>query len=318
MPNKAIFLDRDDTLIEDPGYINHPDQVKLLNGAARALVELKKMGYKLVVASNQSAVARGIVTETVLNEIHDRLSQLLAEKGAFLDRIYYCPYHPDGVVAKYRKESDSRKPNPGMLLAAASEMDIDLGQSWFIGNSPCDIEAGLRAGCKTILIKRSQVNRRPGPGEPVPDYNSVNIKEAVNIIKKYHRSPREPDNQSRQNPAPQAPPVTQITEQPPPPEPNHPDVLPAERHSPPQTTEELLSNILEQLKTMRRASMFGEFSATRLMAGIVQIIALLCLLVSVWLLLDPNRKDNSVLVALGFAMLLQLMSLTFYTMHGRR
>jgi hypothetical protein len=140
----------------------------------------------------------------------------------------------------------------------------------------------------------------------------------VNIIKKYHRSPREPGNQGRQNPAPQAQPVTQITEQPPPPEPNHPEAPAVERHSPPQTTEELLSNILEQLKTMRRASMFGEFSAMRLMAGIVQIIALLCLLVSVWLLLDPNRNDNSVLVALGFAMLLQLMSLTFYTMQGRR
>jgi D-glycero-D-manno-heptose 1,7-bisphosphate phosphatase len=248
MPDKAIFLDRDDTLIEDPGYINHPDQVKLLDGAARALVELKRMGYKLIVASNQSAVARGIVTEKVLNEIHDRLSQLLAEKGAFLDRIYYCPYHPDGVVEKYRKESDSRKPNPGMLLTAAGEMDIDLGQSWFIGNSPRDVEAGLRAGCKTILIKRSQVNKRPSPGEPVPDYTSVNIKEAVNIIKKYRRSLREPDNPSRQNPAPPAPPVTQIAEQLPSPEPDHSDAPPAERPGPPQTTEELLSNILEQLK----------------------------------------------------------------------
>ena len=91
MPDKAIFLDRDDTLIEDPGYVNHPDQVKLLNSVATALIELRTMGYKLVVASNQSAVARGIITEKVLNEIHDRLSQLLAEKGAVLDRIYYCP-----------------------------------------------------------------------------------------------------------------------------------------------------------------------------------------------------------------------------------
>ncbi|MHC4511816.1 MAG: D-glycero-alpha-D-manno-heptose-1,7-bisphosphate 7-phosphatase [Planctomycetota bacterium] len=152
MSDKAIFLDRDDTLIEDPGYINTPEQVKLLDGVPEALVELKALGYKLVVATNQSAVARGIVTEKVLDEIHDRLKQLLARKKAFLDRIYYCPYHPDGVVPQYRKESNSRKPNPGMLQKAAEEMDLDLSQSWCIGNSNRDVEAGRRAGCRTILI----------------------------------------------------------------------------------------------------------------------------------------------------------------------
>ena len=116
MPDKAIFLDRDDTLIEDPGYINDAAQVRLVRGVAAALVELKALDYRLVVVSNQSGVARGIVTEQVLGEIHDRLKQLLAEKGAYLDQIYYCPYHPEGAVAKYRKESDWRKPKPGMLL----------------------------------------------------------------------------------------------------------------------------------------------------------------------------------------------------------
>ncbi|UCH14873.1 MAG: HAD family hydrolase [Bacteroidales bacterium] len=190
MSNKAIFLDRDDTLIEDPGYINSPDQVKLLEGVAEALIELRAMGYMLIVVSNQSAVARGIVSEKVLSEIHDRLSQLLNEQGAYLDRIYYCPYHPDGVVPQYRKESDWRKPNPGMLLAAADEMDIDLNQSWSIGNSSSDVEAGLQAGCKTILISRLSQYKSTyaGPSEPKPDYKGVNMKEAVNIIKKYHRS----------------------------------------------------------------------------------------------------------------------------------
>ncbi|MHC4737188.1 MAG: HAD-IIIA family hydrolase, partial [Planctomycetota bacterium] len=173
-----------------PGYLSHPDQVKLLDGVAEALIELRAMGYMLIVVTNQSAVARGIVSEKVLGEIHNRLRQLLSEGGAYLDQIYYCPYHPDGVVPKYRKESDWRKPNPGMLLAAADEMDVDLSQSWNIGDSGRDIEAGLRAGCKTILIsRRSQYESTyGGSAEPKPDYKGVNMKEAVNIIKQYHRS----------------------------------------------------------------------------------------------------------------------------------
>jgi D-glycero-D-manno-heptose 1,7-bisphosphate phosphatase len=318
MPNKAIFLDRDDTLIEDPGYISHPDQVKLLDGAPDALIQLKAMGYKLIVATNQAAVARGIVTEKVLNEIHDRLTQLLAEKGAFLDRIYYCPYHPDGVVARYRKESDSRKPNPGMLLTAAKDLDVDLSQSWFVGNSISDVEAGLRSGCKTILIDRSQHPKPPAPGQPIPHYKSVNIKEAVNIIKKHLRSPSRPSNQAAPAQKPEGPPAMPAAELPPSPQSNQPQDPPADRDSTRQTPEQLLSDILDQLKSMQRTNLFGEFSAMRLMAGIVQIVVLLCLLVSVWLLMDPNRQNNSVLVALGFAMLFQLMSLTFYTMQGRR
>jgi D-glycero-D-manno-heptose 1,7-bisphosphate phosphatase len=188
MPNKAIFLDRDDTIIEDPGYINNPDHVKLLDGALEALSSLKAMGYKLVVVSNQSGVARGIVTEESLGRIHKRLEQLLAKKGVVLDRIYYCPYHPDGVIPKYRKESDLRKPNPGMLLAAGNDLDIDLGKSWMIGNSVRDVEAGKRAGCKTIMIAGRTHAQIIPPGEPSPDYRAVNLKEAVTIIKKRARS----------------------------------------------------------------------------------------------------------------------------------
>jgi len=318
MPNKAIFLDRDETLIEDPGYINHPDQVKLLDGVTEVLIELKALGYMLIIVSNQSAVARGIVTEKVLGQIHDRLKQLLAEKGAYLDQIYYCPYHPDGTVAKYRKESDWRKPNPGMLLAAADEMDIDLDQSWLIGNSSRDIGAGLRAGCKTILISPPSPYKGPEPGGPKPDYRSVNIREAVNIIKKYHRSSPEPDNQTQPTPTPQTDPALQTIEQPAQQQPAQPETPPAEVSTAGNRTEQLLSDILEQLKKIQRANMFGEFSMMRLMAGVVQIIVLFCLLISIWLLTAPNRQDNSVFIALGFAMLFQLMSLTFYIMQGRK
>ena len=374
MSDKAIFLDRDDTLIEDTGYINSPEQVKLLDGAAEALIELKALGYKLIVVTNQSAVARGIVTEKVLGAIHNRLEQLLAEKNAFLDRIYYCPYHPDGVVAKYRKESDCRKPNPGMLLKAAEEMDIDLGQSWCVGNSISDIEAGLRAGCKTILIDLPSHQQQLEPGRPRPDYKAVNIKEAVNIVKKHHRSSAEVKVQAHSAPTVQTEPVRQATEQiPEVVEPASqtleritevveqaqqatvqiPEVVEPASQIPEQTpevaepllhiekqqlksepeelqthptaqdiagdrTEQLLNNILRHLKSMQRTDMFGEFSIMRLMAGIIQIIVLFCLLITIWLLMSPNRQDNSVFTALGFAMVLQLMSLTFYIMHGRK
>jgi D-glycero-D-manno-heptose 1,7-bisphosphate phosphatase len=404
MSEKAIFLDRDDTLIEDPGYINSPEQVKLLDGVPEALIELKALGYKLVVATNQSAVARGIVTEKVLGEIHDRLKHLLAERNAFLDQIYYCPYHPEGVVPKYRKESNWRKPNPGMLQQAAQEMDIDLGQSWCIGNSSRDVEAGRRAGCKTILIDKPSYHKVAGssllPIGIAPDHRAVNIKEAVNIIKKHLRSSAAAQVQARPVPAGQAEPASQVSqpvreaaeaasqvspevseiaqaqapveEQPAGPQGEQPQVQPVEpppqapaaaepkaepggeaRRQPPEPiihppepkrrpveppaikrielkpqppepqppadkTQELLSGILAQLKSMQRAEMFGEFSAMRLIAGVVQIIVLFCLLVTVWFLMSPQRQDSSVFIALGLAVVFQLMALTFYVMQGRK
>jgi D-glycero-D-manno-heptose 1,7-bisphosphate phosphatase len=420
MSNKAIFLDRDGTLIEDPGYLSHPEQVNLLDGAAEALIELRAMGYKLVVVSNQSGVARGILSENDLEEIHDRLRQLLAEKGAYLDQIYYCPYHPDGVVSKYRKESEWRKPNPGMLLAAADEMGIDLSQSWSIGDSSRDVEAGLRAGCKTILISRySRKKSSYGePSDPKPDYKSVNVKEAVNIIKQYHRSSngfkakaqpmpetkfppepesetkpvrgakskpasklkakskrkklkrklfskpepepapepeskREEESESRPDAEPEAPLVTEPESEPIPepevkpiPEPEAKPVLepepqpateskiksalktikqhkwlqaqPVEQEEVPVGTEQMLKSILGQLKSMQRSDMFREFSFIRLIAGTLQIIVPFCLLVTLWLLMRPAREDNLILISLGFAMVLQMMSLTFYIMQGRK
>jgi len=367
MSDKAIFLDRDDTLIEDPGYISSPEQVNLLTGVPRALIELKALGYKLVVVTNQSAVARGIVTEKGLGEIHKRLEKLLAEKNAYLDRIYYCPYHPDGAVKKYRQESELRKPNPGMLLKAAEEMDLDLDQSWCVGNSSTDIGAGLRAGCKTILIDLPSRRQQLKPNDPRPDYKAINMKEVVNIIKKHLRSsveteteikteepeeqaesikqesekvpePTEPVEQETEEipeavePAPQAAELTPVVAEP---------ILPAEEQqleqAPEETlaepteqeiigegegtgtgTEQLLKSINTQLKNMQRTDMFGEFSIMRLIAGIIQIIVLFCLLISIWFLISPDRQDNSVFIALGFAMVLQVMSLTFYIMHGRK
>jgi D-glycero-D-manno-heptose 1,7-bisphosphate phosphatase len=184
MSNKAIFLDRDDTIIEDPGYISSPDQVKLLQFASSAIADFRKMGYKLVVISNQSGIARGIITEQALGQIHEKLKQLLSEQNAYLDRIYYCPYHPDGVIQKYRKDSDWRKPKPGMLLAAAKEMNLDLSDSWMIGNTYQDVAAGKAAGCRTILIKQYLKMPVKKQGDIDADFEAVNLREAVNIIKR--------------------------------------------------------------------------------------------------------------------------------------
>lgn len=333
MSNKAIFLDRDDTLIEDPGYINNPDQVKLIDGVPEALNELKTLGYKLIVVTNQSAVARGIVTEKILADIHERLKQLLAEKNAFWDDIYYCPYHPDGVVTKYRKKSNYRKPNPGMLLEAADDMNIDLNESWCIGNKLSDIEAGFRAGCRTVLVDGPSHKKEAGSSmssmKVTPDYKAVNMKEAVNIIKKHLRTPADDVTESQETEPQCTKPAgrdeeqvsevielsTQAEQQTP--RPKFQERTP-ELESPSTATNELLGDILTQLKNMQRTEMFHEFSVMRLLAGVVQVLVLFCLLITVWFLMSPSRQDNLVFMALGFAVVLQIMALTFYMMHGRK
>jgi D-glycero-D-manno-heptose 1,7-bisphosphate phosphatase len=314
MANKAVFLDRDDTLIEDPGYINHPDQVKLLEGVPEALTGLRRMGYKLIVVSNQSAVARGIVTEQVLAQIHERMGQLLAQHGATLDKIYYCPDHPEGTIPTYRKESFWRKPEPGMLLAAAEELDIDLTESWLVGDSARDIDAGKSAGCTTILIQNAAHSRTLEPGATSPDYTAVNLKEVANIIKKHNRTRQKMETEKNQITQDRPKTETLITP------------LAAERLQPdmekpsvrPATQEQLLAEILEQLRKNQRTEMFGEFSVTRLIAGIVQVIVLFCLLISIWLLMSPTRHLDSILIALVFALVFQVMALTFFVMQGKK
>ncbi len=309
MSNKAIFLDRDDTLIDDPGYINSPDQVKLLDGAAKALEELSDMGYKLVIISNQSAVARGIVTEKTLAKIHERLEQLLIEKGVRLDGIYYCPYHVDGVIEKYRKESENRKPNPGMILKAAEDLDIDCDTSWMIGDKDHDVESGLRAGCKTILLDHPVHDKKMVKIKSKPHYKAVNMKEAVNIIKKDIRSAGKNTQQNNSTMSNQQQPEPETPQQ----------QNPVDNKEPGnEKTELLLTNILQQLKKMQREELFDEFSATRLIAGTLQVFAPFCLLISIWFLMRPNGNYNTVFIALGFALFFQLMALTFYIMHSRK
>jgi D-glycero-D-manno-heptose 1,7-bisphosphate phosphatase len=141
----ALFLDRDGTIIRDVGYPREPAQVELLPGVNEALRELAGRGFLLVLVSNQSGVGRGLVTPEEAERVHARVVERLAERGVRLDASYYCPHAPGDACR-------CRKPSPEMLLRAAERLGISRGESFMIGDKPSDVEAGLRAGCRTVLL----------------------------------------------------------------------------------------------------------------------------------------------------------------------
>jgi D-glycero-D-manno-heptose 1,7-bisphosphate phosphatase len=150
---RAVFVDRDGVLIRDVTHLTSPSQIEILPGVPESLRRLRGAGWAVVVVTNQSVVARGMVTEEGLREIHATLESLLRPRGAPLDAIYYCPHHPDGAVAAYRAVCDCRKPREGLLLRAAADLGLDLAASVMVGDAASDIEAGRRAGCRTVLLR---------------------------------------------------------------------------------------------------------------------------------------------------------------------
>ncbi len=149
---KAIFLDRDGTINFNAEYISKPSKVTLLNNAVEGLRILQRLGFMLIIVTNQSGIARGYFTEKDLEKVNDRLLTLLIREGILIDDIFFCPYHKEGSVKKYRKESEDRKPAPGMILKAAKKHNIDLSQSYMIGDSKGDIQAGKKAGCAATIF----------------------------------------------------------------------------------------------------------------------------------------------------------------------
>jgi D-glycero-D-manno-heptose 1,7-bisphosphate phosphatase len=149
---RAVFLDKDGTLVDDVPYNVDPALLALARNAGPALRLLRSMGYRLYVISNQSGVARGLFGEEALGPLFARLEAMLAQEGVRLDGAFWCPHHPQGVVAPYAIDCACRKPQPGMLLQAASQHGIDLSASWMVGDILDDIEAGRRAGCRTALV----------------------------------------------------------------------------------------------------------------------------------------------------------------------
>ncbi len=150
--NKAVFLDRDGTIMVDVGYAHDPDQVQLLAGVGPALVEFKKRGFLLVLVSNQSGIGRGMITQDEADRVHRRLEELLAKEAVRLDAAYYCPHRPEDACA-------CRKPAVELFLRAAAEWDIDLAASFMVGDKLTDAEAGRNAGCFSILLGQ---DRQPG------------------------------------------------------------------------------------------------------------------------------------------------------------
>lgn len=153
---KAIFLDRDGTINKYVGFLRKEEEFELLPGVADAIKKINKSGYLAVVVTNQPVIARGEVTYSQLENIHNKMETLLGKEGAYLDAIYFCPHHPhsgyEGEVKELKIDCDCRKPKPGMLLKAAEELNIDLSQSYMVGDGENDIKAGKAAGCKTVLL----------------------------------------------------------------------------------------------------------------------------------------------------------------------
>lgn len=154
MPERiGVFLDRDGTLNTEVDFLRTPDELEVIAGAPAAVRRLNEQGLITCVISNQSGVARGLLTEETLDEIHARLRAEFEREGAVLDRIYYCPHHPTEGIARYRRDCECRKPRPGMLLKGAEEFRLDLTKCYLVGDSVVDIQAGNAVGATTVLVQ---------------------------------------------------------------------------------------------------------------------------------------------------------------------
>lgn len=149
---RAVFLDRDGTLNVDTGYVARPEDVRLIEGAAQGALRLAQAGFTLVIASNQSGIARGLLSELEADAVDARVLELLREHGVTIAGVYRCPHLPDGKVPAYAVDCDCRKPKPGLILRAAADLHLDLSRSWAVGDSERDVQAGQAAGCRGVLL----------------------------------------------------------------------------------------------------------------------------------------------------------------------
>jgi len=186
VPDPAVFLDRDGTLIEDVGYASRPEQIRILGGVARALADLTAAGYRLIVVTNQSGIARGYATEADLERFHQALDEQFHLLGAAVDAYYACPHHPNpGTVRRpdLAVDCNCRKPKPGLILRAAEDFGIDLAASWTVGDMWRDIAAGQAAGTRTIKLPADPEHDLARPTDVAPPTaEATDLAEAARLI----------------------------------------------------------------------------------------------------------------------------------------
>ena len=287
MQRPAVFFDRDNTLIANDGYLGDASQVQLITGAADAVAKVRELGYATVIVSNQSGVARGLFDETAVRAVDARMAELLLAQNpaAIIDRHEYCPFHPQAVVEQYRQDSPLRKPKPGMLLTAAAAIDLDLSKSWLIGDAPRDIAAGKAAGCRTILFCEPDLPPSPAVqgDESAPDHTASSLLEAVEYIARNSKLPA---------------------------------VVPAKPQSvtPIPKLESIAEQILIELRR-RNDSDAEDFSVSKLLAGIVQVLVLAALLLG-YLQARGNMAGLQIYVLV--ALTLQTMTIALLIMSRQK
>lgn len=180
--NKAVFLDKDGTLVQNVEYNVKTEKVVLMPGVASSLKELKEEGYLLIIITNQSGIARGLFDEQAIRNVGIYLKKLLSLWRVELDGFYFCPHHIDGKVKEFAVDCDCRKPKPGMLYQAAFDHDIDLQNSWMIGDIIGDVQAGKQAGCRTILFSQGKEIEFIPDDDSLPDATASRWSQVSEII----------------------------------------------------------------------------------------------------------------------------------------
>lgn len=183
---RAVFLDRDGTVNEEVGYLTDLSKLRLIPGAGEAIKRLNQTGYKVILVTNQSGVARGYFPESMVHEAHAYLTAMLREEGAVLDGIYYCPHHPTAGSSNYTVACDCRKPGTGLIDQAKRDFDIDIRHSFMVGDKWSDVELAQRTGVHAILVTSGFAPDDPANKRPdhvvAPDYTAHSIAEAVDWI----------------------------------------------------------------------------------------------------------------------------------------
>lgn len=186
MKQRAVFIDRDGTLSEEVGYINHPSRFRLFPFSGEAVKLLNENGWLAIVTTNQAGVARGYFSEDMITIVHAGMTRELEGVGARLDAIYYCPHHPNLGEPPYRLDCDCRKPRSGLISRAAAELKIDLDESWMVGDRYSDIEVARNAGVKSAFVLtgygRGEWEHQRSTWKHQPDLVAENLLEAVEAI----------------------------------------------------------------------------------------------------------------------------------------